>query len=473
MPILPLPQFEEDVASYQAELEAEHAKLKAPKTLVVRFGSMKLIGEFPYDGSVKPGCGSKVVVRTHRGTELGEMLTSTCSNGGCGKSISRQQMLEYVDRSGGKDYPFFSQGRVIRIATLEDLDAQAALEQSKHELIRRARDVASRLHIGVKMVDAEPLLGGERVVYYYLSEERVDLRELHRELNALHAGRADLRQVGARDEARLVADYERCGQHCCCKNFLKVLKPISMRSAKTQKATLEPLKISGRCGRLMCCLRYEDETYEDLRKRLPPKKKRVGTPHGDGFVLNSQILTQLVLVRLDSGIDVAVPVENLAEPGSAVPPPPREVRRDRPMDRGRPPRDRRPDRSQDRGQDRTPERAPDRAAERAPERRRDEVVGAAPETGEGEALKKKRRRRRKRRPGEQPPAGEARVGPEPGPQEPRQPREPREPPAPRQSGASEPGEAPRKKKRRRRRKKPPGEGPASGPPQGDGGGQGE
>jgi hypothetical protein len=118
--------------------------------------------------------------------------------------------------------------------------------------------------------------------------------------------------VGARDEARLTADYERCGQHCCCKQFLKVLKPVSMRSAKVQKATLDPLKISGRCGRLMCCLRYEDESYEELRKRLPRKKSRVLTPDGWGIVMDTQILTQLALVKLeDTGAEVAVPIEEL------------------------------------------------------------------------------------------------------------------------------------------------------------------
>src|SRR6185369_2716001 len=97
-----------------------------------------------------------------------------------------------------------------------------------------------------------------------------------------------------------------------CKTFLKVLKPISMRSAKIQKATLDPLKISGRCGRLMCCLRYEDQTYDELRKRLPRKKSRVQTPEGWGIVMDSQILTQLVLVRLEqTDADVVVPVEEL------------------------------------------------------------------------------------------------------------------------------------------------------------------
>src|SRR6185369_3690212 len=150
---------------------------------------------------------------------------------------------------------------------------------------------------------------------HFASEEWVDFRELVRRLASEYQTRIEMHQVNARDEARLTADYERCGQHCCCKQFLKVLKPISMRSAKVQKATLDPLKISGRCGRLMCCLRYEDETYEELRKRLPRKKTRVKAPDGWGTVIDTQILTQLVLVRLDqSEVDVAVPLEELEFP---------------------------------------------------------------------------------------------------------------------------------------------------------------
>lgn len=314
MSILPLPQFEADLEEYQRELEAHRRGSEGTKTLVVRFGRMKLIGEYPFDSSIKPGCGSKVVVRTHRGTELAEVLTSTCPNAGCGKSVSRQQIRDYIENSGGKDYPFYDRGRVLRIATMDDLDAHSANEQACHKFVRQARGYVSDLGLPIKVVAAEWLLGKERLIYFFLSEDRVDTRALHHKLAQQADCRVELRQVGARDEARLIADYERCGQYCCCKNFLKVLKPISMRSAKTQKATLEPLKISGRCGRLMCCLRYEDETYEALRKRLPHRKSRVGTPHGDGIVIKGQILTQLVLVALDNGERVAVPVEELTAP---------------------------------------------------------------------------------------------------------------------------------------------------------------
>jgi len=326
MPIFPLPQFEADL---EADKKAYDA-LQAPKSIVVRFGSMKMVGEFPYDGSAKPGCGSKLVVKTHRGTELAEMLTSTCPNSGCSKSVSRQEMLRYIENSGGKDYPFFTEGRVLRVATLEDLDAQARIEQSRHGLKIEARRIADETRLPLKIVDVEPILGGERLTVFYLSEDRMDVAVLARRLQDHFRCKLDLKHVGARDEARLTADYEKCGQYCCCKNFLKVLKPISMKAAKTQKATLDPLKISGRCGRLMCCLRYEDETYEELRKRLPNRKKRVGTPHGDGFVVDSQILTQLVLVHLDypqadgKTQRVAVPVEELSEPISKEPPPPME-----------------------------------------------------------------------------------------------------------------------------------------------------
>lgn len=334
MPIVPLPQFEADAHLKEQSDRDAYGALAPPKTIVVRFGAMKLVGEYPYDGAAKPGCGSKLVVRTHRGTELGEMLTSTCPNSGCSKSVSRKEMLEYIDNSGGRDYPFFTDGRVLRVATVEDLNRQSQIEQSRHELKLRARSSAERAGFGhIKIVDVEPLLGGERTIVHFLSEERVEFRDLGPTLAREFRGRVDFHPVGARDEARLTADYEKCGQYCCCKNFLKVLKPVSMKSAKVQKATLDPLKISGRCGRLMCCLRYEDQTYEDLRKRLPHKRTRVGTPEGDGIVIDGQILTQLVLIELDALDElgrpkqVAIPVENLTPPQSAtapVRPPPGE-----------------------------------------------------------------------------------------------------------------------------------------------------
>ena len=325
MSIFPLPMFERDAdpAHRDAMTDAEvYARLKAPSSIVVKFGSIKLIGEYPYDGSAKPGCGSRMVARTHRGTEITEMLTTTCPNSGCSKSISRHEMLEYVDNSGGKDYPFHTNGRILRVATVEDMNAWSAMRDRFMDTeLHAVRAEAKSMGFTMKIVEVEPVLGGEHVTVHYLSEERVDFRELVPALARRFGARVEMHQIGARDEARLTADYEKCGQHCCCKNFLKVLMPVSMKSAKTQKASLDPLKISGRCGRLMCCLRYEDQTYDELKKRLPKNKSRVGTSEGPGTVIDSKILVQLVLVRLDhNGVDIAVPVEELL-PEDACPQP--------------------------------------------------------------------------------------------------------------------------------------------------------
>jgi len=312
----PLPQFEADLAAYLQEKEDREAyeKLNAPSSIVVRFGYLMMVGEFPYSGESKPGCGSKLVVQTPRGTEIGEMLTSTCANSGCSKSVTRKEMLEYIENSGGRQYPFFERGRVLRIATVDDLNAQSKIEQRKNEYRMIAKGLVEKAGLEMKIIEAEPILGNERVMIYFGAEERIDFRDLVQDLTRAIGTKVELRQIGARDEARITADYERCGQYCCCKNFLKVLKPVSMKSAKIQKATLDPLKISGRCGRLMCCLRYEDETYDELRKNLPHRKSRVGTPEGDGIVISTQILTQLALVRLDNNTDVAIPVEELTDP---------------------------------------------------------------------------------------------------------------------------------------------------------------
>jgi len=320
--IFPLPVFEADADPARRDSltdEEIYARLRPPTTIVVRFGSMRMIGEFSYDGTAKPGCGSKLVVRTPRGTEIAEMLTTTCSNSGCGKSVSRQEMLSYVENSGGRDFPFHDHGRVLRIAEPADLARWAAMKEASRDVLGRAREIAAFHRVDgdppMKLVEAEPIFGGEMLTIYYLSEERIDFRTLVVALANAFGTRIEMRHIGARDEARLVADYERCGQHCCCKGFLKVLKPVSIKSAKTQKATLDPLKISGRCGRLMCCLRYEDQTYEELKKHLPKLKARVGTSEGPGLVVDTKVLVQLVLVRLEAdGREIAVPVEELMDP---------------------------------------------------------------------------------------------------------------------------------------------------------------
>jgi cell fate regulator YaaT (PSP1 superfamily) len=439
MSIFPLPQFERDAdPKFREALTDEeiYARLKPPTSIVVKFGRMKLIGEYPYRGDAKPGCGSKLVVRTFRAIEIAEMLTTTCSNSGCGKSVSRSEMLNYIENSGGRDYPFQTNGEVLRVASIDDINRASSCADKARAELPRVRAIAAERKFPAKIVDLELTLDESLLLVYYLSDERIDFRDLAQELARAYQCRIEMRQVGARDEARLVADYERCGQHCCCKNFLKVLKPISMRAAKIQKATLDPLKISGRCGRLMCCLRYEDATYEELRKRLPKNKTRVGTAEGPGIVVDSKILVQLVLVRLDPppgafpgefGPEIAVPVEELMDPDAC--PAPGEAKASDPL-RGMSQRSVREKLAAERGaklakQDRYREKAggPAQPAAGSDEasadgasngssggaqavsrgESRSEGSDAATESGDG-ATKKKRRRKRKKRGGGAPDA---------------------------------------------------------------------
>jgi cell fate regulator YaaT (PSP1 superfamily) len=311
--------------------------IKPPSSLVVRYGHLRMMGEFPYDGDTRPGCGAKVVIRTKRGTELAEVVTTTCSNGGCAKSVTRDKLMEYIENSGGNDYPFSTEGRVLRIATVEDHQRQSAIEAQKPDYVSTCKTLIRELDLPMKLVEVELLMGGEMATFFFMSEARVDFRGLVKHLAGRFRTRIQMHQVGARDEARLVADYETCGQHCCCKQFLKVLKPISMGAAKMQKATLDPNKISGRCGRLKCCLRYEETTYEDLKRKLPRVGSRVKTSEGVGSVEETMILTQLVKVRLDSTDRmVAVANEELLE--RDLPQVPRPERREPRGDSVEPPR---------------------------------------------------------------------------------------------------------------------------------------
>jgi cell fate regulator YaaT (PSP1 superfamily) len=462
MSIFPLPVFEEDAdpSRREAMSDAEqYARLESPSTIVVRVGSMRRVAEYPYSGDAKPGCGSKMVARTHRGTELVEMLTTTCPNAGCGKAVSRSEMLDYIKASGGKDYPFRTDGRILRVATIEDLNDWSAIKETALEKVKVVKRMVEEHALDMRVVDVEPILGEEQVSIYYMSDDRVDFRLLLKDLATEFGTRIEMRQVGGRDEARLVADYEKCGQHCCCKNFLKVLKPVSMRSAKIQKATLDPLKISGRCGRLMCCLRYEDETYDDLKKRLPHRKTRVGTPEGPGIVLDSKILVQLVLVRLEEDSrEIAVPVEDLCDPDNC-PTKPVEPDPFRGLG-GTDVAEQTDDRKRNRRQRKSKS---DRQAEHKTISENEEGTATSPRPEIGDPTssedgdagpKKKRRRRRRRKSGEGGEAGTAGgASGTPGGEGPR----------PETSAEAGGDGAPKKKRRRRRRRRSGG--------QGDGGGE--
>ncbi len=283
---------------------------RANPTQVVRYGAMNWVGEFSYRPQERIATGRKLVVQTDRGIELGEQVSTVCDEPGC--PVRREQVQSFVQNSG-PDFCLPRAGRVLRVANDQDLNEHRHLNAHIREDIDYCAETADRLGLDLKVVTAEHLLGGERIVFYFRAPARVDFRQLVKELAQRYRTRIEMRQVGARDEARLVADYEICGRECCCKNFLKKLRPVNMKMAKLQKSTLDPSKVSGRCGRLRCCLRYEHIGYEELLKRLPRTNSRVMTEAGPGTVLDRQILTQLVLVRLDDDRIMSIPLEEIKE----------------------------------------------------------------------------------------------------------------------------------------------------------------
>lgn len=275
----------------------------------VRYGAMNWIGEFRNPPNLPAeACGSKVVIQTDRGIELGQRISLLCH--GYPLRIPPEQVRLYVENSGNEFYRFGA-GRILRAASPQDVNEHDRLNLHKRSDVELCSRFAAELELKMKVVTAEHLLGGERIVFYFRADGRVDFRELVRRLAQHYQTRIEMRQVGARDEARLIADYEICGRECCCKNFLKKLRPVTMRMAKLQKSTLDPTKVSGRCGRLRCCLRYEHEVYDELCRRLPRIGAIVQTEFGPATVLDRQILTQLLLVKGDNDQTVAVPFEEV------------------------------------------------------------------------------------------------------------------------------------------------------------------
>lgn len=251
-----------------------------PASFVVRFGQVRYLGEFEAPSDLALARGETVVLHTERGIELGEVL--------CAATPQTLALIENPAR-----------GAILRRPNRDDDAAAIRLDQVRKNAFDVCKGLIQDRRLVMKLVDVEPILGGERIVFYYLAENRVDFRELVKDLARNLRTRIEMRQIGVRDEAKILADYGDCGKPVCCNTHLTKMPPVSMRMAKLQKSTLDPAKISGRCGRLKCCLRYEFDTYQDLESELPVVGARVNTSRGQGRVEAVEILSARVLVELD------------------------------------------------------------------------------------------------------------------------------------------------------------------------------
>lgn len=288
------------------------------RTMLIRYGKMGMIGLFKHAEREIPLVDTYVVVNSERGLEIGQIVAGYCHHrGSC--AIGDEKIEAYIHASG-PNYPLSYEGRFVRYASEDDLNEQRHLDKAGRDKIRYCRELIKKHNLEMTMVEVEHLFGGDRIIFYFMAEGRVDFRSLVKELAGEYQTRIEMRQIGARDEARLIADFETCGRQCCCKNFLKVLQPVNMRMAKMQKATLDPSKISGRCGRLKCCLRYEDQVYAELTKKLPRNNTWVLTEQGLGLVVETQAITQLVKIHLQSGRVIAIDVNEIQERNCKGPP---------------------------------------------------------------------------------------------------------------------------------------------------------
>ena len=247
---------------------------------IVRFGLMRLLGVFETSESDKAvhARGTKVIMRTDRGLESGEVLCPATD--------------ESVAKLGDT-----VQGQILRNMSSDDSNELLRIHESQPQQLAICQKCIDKLGLEMQLVDVEHIFGGERIVVYYLADGRVDFRELVRMLAGEFQTRIEMRQIGVRDEAKLMADYGDCGKAVCCNTHLAQMPPVSMKMAKLQKATLDPTKISGRCGRLKCCLRYEYEVYEQMQKDLPPIGSTVESEEGPVNVIGQEILSQAVIVE--------------------------------------------------------------------------------------------------------------------------------------------------------------------------------
>lgn len=260
---------------------------------VVRFGAMRILGVFAPGDDRCYSRGDHVVLKTDRGLEVGEVLCE-----------ATPRVLAALSNP--------PKGHILRPMTVEDTNELKRIQAHQREEFRVCQECIAKVGLEMELVDVEHLFGGERVIVYYLAEGRVDFRELVRMLAGEFQTRIEMRQIGVRDEAKLMADYGDCGKPVCCNTHLTEMPPVSMKMAKLQKATLDPTKISGRCGRLKCCLRYEYETYESIQKELPPIGSQVSIAEGPARVVGHEILARAVVVETEDRRRRLVPVTSLS-----------------------------------------------------------------------------------------------------------------------------------------------------------------
>ncbi len=243
-------------------------------------------------GDEEPAAGEQVIVETARGQETGLVVLAA-------RDVPEEDLVLPLKK-------------VLRVATPGDLRRVEENRQKEKSAFERCQEKIKEHGLEMKLVSVEYTFDRNKIIFYFTSEERVDFRELVKDLASIFKTRIELRQIGVRDEAKIKGGIGPCGRAFCCSTFLEEFEPVSIRMAKGQNLSLNPTKISGVCGRLMCCLRYEASAYEDPRADMPCQGDRVITPDGEGVVKEVNCRKKSVMVKLEeSGKTREFPLEEV------------------------------------------------------------------------------------------------------------------------------------------------------------------
>lgn len=219
--------------------------------------------------------GDFVVVTTERGLQVGKVIISNI--------INKEELSNMKD--------------VVRLATLKDLKIHESNLKNAEEALNTARKIAQKLKLNMNLIEASFTFERNQLIFFFLSDQRVDFRDMAKELASIYKTRIELRQIGVRDKAREVSGIGQCGRVLCCASYMKnFVDSVSMSMAKNQNLALNPSKINGQCGRLLCCLTYENEVYSENRKEMPILGEKVETEKGTGTVVSIDILKKIYVV---------------------------------------------------------------------------------------------------------------------------------------------------------------------------------
>lgn len=234
-----------------------------------------------------------VIVETTRGTECGKVVIEK-------KQISDNELVKSLKK-------------IIRKATDADIEHLKKIKHKEELAFSLCNEKIKKHNLDMKLIEVEYTFDENKILFYFTAEGRIDFRELVKDLASVFKTRIELRQIGVRDESKALGGLGMCGKPFCCSTFLGEFQPVSIKMAKEQGLSLNPVKISGTCGRLMCCLKYEQDAYTDLLKKAPKIGAIVDTPKGQGAVIEQNLLTGILKVRLDNAPEAAPTSFNLRD----------------------------------------------------------------------------------------------------------------------------------------------------------------